>query len=91
MTKDLVVRRALEDFDEMVSNQNVQIAKTQESTVNLNQENALVTQVAQQGFEAPQTRLAEATATSVVEVDSSRSEAFETTCVVRRTGSTSGT
>ena len=44
----------------MVSNQNVQIVMSQE-TVSLNKENALVSQVVQQGLEALRAGLAEAT------------------------------
>lgn len=58
-------KERLKILEEMVTNQNVQIATTQENTVNLNQENALVSQVTQQGLEALRARLAEATATSL--------------------------
>ena len=62
MTKELVARRAVEDFGRDGQQPEVQIATTQENTVNLNQEKALVSQVAQQGLEALRARLAETTA-----------------------------
>ena len=56
---------ALEDIGRDGQQLELNIATTQENAVSRHQENALVSQVAQQGIVALQARLAKATATSL--------------------------
>ena len=70
VTKELVAHRSHEDFGRDGQQ------PTQENTVKLNQENALASQVAQQGLETLRARLAEARAISLQKL--SITEAFAT-------------
>ena len=58
VAKELVARRAVEDFGRDGQQPEVQIATTQENIVNLNQENNMVSQVPEQGLDALRARLA---------------------------------
>lgn len=59
-------------LEKLVNNEGIQIATTQENSVGMSQENAVVTQVAQQGLEALRAKLAEITATSLAKLEQTK-------------------
>lgn len=59
-------------LEKLVHNKDVKIATSQENHVNLNPENQVVTQVAQQGLEALRAKLAEITATSLSKLEQTK-------------------
>lgn len=59
-------------LEKLVNNEGIQIATTQENSVGMSQENAVVTQVAQQGLEALRAKLAEITATSLSKLEQTK-------------------
>jgi len=66
--------KRLDILEQVCKNEGIQIATSQENTVSMNQENAALTQVAQQGLEALRAKLAELTATSLVKLDQVKKE-----------------
>jgi len=60
--------KRLDILEQMVLRNNMKIATSQENTVGMSHENAVVTQVAQQGLEAMRAKLAEVTATSLTKI-----------------------
>lgn len=62
----------LQILEKLVHNKGIQIATSQENHVNLNEENQVVTQVAQQGLEALRAKLAEITATSLAKLEQTK-------------------
>jgi len=65
-------QRRLDILEKIVQKDDVQIATSQENTVSMNQDNAVVTQVAQQGLEALRAKLAEVTAKSLESLEKSK-------------------
>jgi len=64
--------KRLEILEQLVHNQGIQIATSQENHVSLSEENKVVTQVAQQGLEALRAKLAEITATSLAKLEQTK-------------------
>lgn len=62
----------LKILEQLVRNEQVKIASSQENTVNISEDNKAVTQVAQQGLEALRAKLAEITATSLAKLEETR-------------------
>jgi len=60
--------RRLDILERLVHKEGMHIATSQENTMGLSQDNAVVTQVAQQGLEALRAKLAEVTATSLSKI-----------------------
>jgi regulator of protease activity HflC (stomatin/prohibitin superfamily) len=62
----------LDILGQLVRNEAITIATSQENTVGLSEDNKVVTQVAQQGLEALRAKLAEITATSLAKLEETR-------------------